>query len=87
MWHGTVNGYSNHHCRCLDCRRAWAAYYLDLRRHHAAELVPSQIVHGKDYSYTHWGCRCAACKAAHVAAVRKWRLRKAERMVTRRGEG
>jgi hypothetical protein len=25
--HGTVTGYSNHKCRCPDCRKAWAVYF------------------------------------------------------------
>lgn len=26
-WHGTAGGYSNHRCRCAECRRAWAEYF------------------------------------------------------------
>jgi hypothetical protein len=26
--HGTVNGYSNLHCRCNYCREAWRQYHL-----------------------------------------------------------
>lgn len=29
--HGSVNGYTNHHCRCDDCRVAMSAYYRQLR--------------------------------------------------------
>lgn len=25
--HGTKGEYSNHGCRCTECRRAWAEYY------------------------------------------------------------
>lgn len=31
-WHGTSGGYSNHRCRCDECKRAWASAhraYLD----------------------------------------------------------
>src|SRR5271165_7010280 len=31
-WHGTTDGYSNHDCRCDDCRTAWAAYTRKRRR-------------------------------------------------------
>lgn len=31
-WHGTVSGYTNHKCRCVDCREAQAAYMRELRR-------------------------------------------------------
>lgn len=26
MTHGTVNGYNNHKCRCVECRAAWSVY-------------------------------------------------------------
>ena len=29
--HGTVTGYTNHKCRCDDCRGAWAAYVKTYR--------------------------------------------------------
>lgn len=29
--HGSVNGYTNHHCRCDECRFATSAYYRQLR--------------------------------------------------------
>ena len=32
--HGTPGGYTNHRCRCDDCRRAWAEY---MRRYQAAK--------------------------------------------------
>lgn len=25
--HGTIGMYTNHKCRCEDCREAWATYY------------------------------------------------------------
>lgn len=25
-WHGTLGGYTYHHCRCDECRSAWRAY-------------------------------------------------------------
>lgn len=40
--HGTVNGYTNHKCRCDECRSAWATYvrtYRDSNR----ERLRSQI--------------------------------------------
>lgn len=26
LWHGTLGGYTNHHCRCDGCRHAKAIY-------------------------------------------------------------
>jgi uncharacterized protein DUF262/uncharacterized protein DUF1524 len=31
-WHGTVNGYSGHKCRCADCRAANTRYMLEYRK-------------------------------------------------------
>lgn len=30
-WHGTYNGYSNHKCRCDDCRAAGALFMAEYR--------------------------------------------------------
>lgn len=29
--HGTVGGYTNHGCRCTECREAWRIYHADWR--------------------------------------------------------
>jgi hypothetical protein len=30
-WHATVNGYTNHKCRCQPCTEAWATYSRNRR--------------------------------------------------------
>lgn len=30
-WHGTINGYTNHKCRCGACRAAFATYQSEYR--------------------------------------------------------
>lgn len=25
-WHGTAGGYTNHRCRCPECKAEWASY-------------------------------------------------------------
>lgn len=32
-WHGTPGGYTNHYCRCDECREAHAAAMRERRRH------------------------------------------------------
>ena len=36
--HGTVNGYTNWHCRCVECRRAWAAHHLTYMHSRQSDL-------------------------------------------------
>ena len=31
-WHGTAGGYTNHRCRCSECRGAWADYMRTYQR-------------------------------------------------------
>lgn len=38
MTHGTVSGYSNHGCRCEECRQASQAYYRAGRERKRTEL-------------------------------------------------
>lgn len=33
--HGTAGAYTNHRCRCDDCRAAWATYHRQWRRNRA----------------------------------------------------
>lgn len=33
-WHGTSGGYTNHACRCRDCRSAWSRTMESYRRRH-----------------------------------------------------
>lgn len=40
-WHGTSGGYSNHSCRCDDCRGAWANRMKAYRRRQRVARAPS----------------------------------------------
>lgn len=74
-WHGTLNGYVNHKCRCTSARAAWAAsvrrrrsqrYALRVRvngRWYAPTVRES--AHGEEGTYSNWGCRCRPCTTAH----------------------
>lgn len=37
--HGTVSGYTNHRCRCRECRTEWAAYH---RRYRVSQKAQSE---------------------------------------------
>lgn len=41
-WHGTVGGYTNHRCRCTDCRQAMAVYHAEhwINTRHATPPTP-----------------------------------------------
>jgi hypothetical protein len=77
-WHGTPGGYSNHDCRCDDCRQANTEYhdtggYQDAyRRRVRSRPVPDHI-HGTIGGYTHYACRCDSCRAAQREATARWR--------------
>lgn len=63
--HGTAGGYTNHHCRCSKCRRAFAeasAKAAEERRKKG--LPPGDERHGTLNGYGNWGCRCESCKDA-----------------------
>lgn len=67
-WHGTAGGYTNHHCRCNDCREAWRAVNARRRAKRYAEVrhhgLPSTVPHGFS-AYCNWGCRCDVCTTAN----------------------
>jgi hypothetical protein len=76
--HGSTNGYVNLHCRCTDCRKAWAQEYLEARDRRAARLKldPTLAVHGRASTYTNWKCRCEPCTKANNADKLKREQRK-----------
>jgi hypothetical protein len=65
--HGTVNGYTNLHCRCEACRKAWAAScYARQQRRRLTD--PEDPRHGTQNGYGNYKCRCEPCTAAYSAA-------------------
>lgn len=72
MMHGTINGYSNHKCRCDDCRAAWRGYTRELRRRKVGQPIPDSVGHGKVSTYTNWMCRCEPCTKAATANWMQW---------------
>lgn len=65
--HGTVNGYTNYHCRCPDCTKAISDY----KKAKSLKGLPlGDSRHGTN-GYTNYGCRCDVCKASWTAATRE----------------
>jgi hypothetical protein len=64
--HGTINGYSNHKCRCDLCKAAWREYCFAKRqmRFSRGAKNPRTIPHGTTGGYGNWHCRCEDCTAA-----------------------
>lgn len=74
-WHGTISGYTNHKCRCSDCRIANRETKAENRKARTAKPIPRHV-HGTDNGYVNYKCRCKRCKKAHNAAMVKWREKK-----------
>lgn len=68
--HGSVNGYTNHGCRCERCRAAEARRQKRWRA--SVSLRPDDPQHGTNNGYTNYGCRCPRCSAAHKAYNRQY---------------
>lgn len=78
--HGTTTKYVQG-CSCAKCRKAWAAYTLQLR--HERAKLPTRVIpnHGSASTYANWACRCRKCKDAHNARMRAYyHARKAKRV-------
>lgn len=65
--------YSNHGCRCYECRAAWSAYNLLQRQRRKARITPDDPRHGTYTFYLNWSCRCDRCKKANADRSRKLR--------------
>lgn len=69
-FHGTAGGYTNHGCKCDDCRNAQKAYInktcpSDCQHHDDSEW------HGTRQGYKYHKCRCSLCENSQGAKGRK----------------
>ena len=91
--HGSSSTYTNHGCRCDECRAAWAATIggIKARRHALRVEVDGRMVaahlphemHGKPGTYGNHGCRCEECTAGWAAdSAQRARRRKAREGLT-----
>lgn len=92
--HGTINGYFNHVCRCVDCKAAHAERQRELRNKWAADadagiavLKPRDPLHGTLTGYRRYKCRCEKCRAANAAQQKAYRDRKAAEAAEQEGQG
>ena len=63
MTHGTVSGYSNHNCRCDECRQAYRVYWRATRERRRMELL------GKGQNRRGWAPGAAQPTETPVAVV------------------
>ena len=63
--HGTPSSYSNHKCRCDECREAWNVACARKKRERVGMIMPTDMEHGRESGYQR-GCRCEKCKRAHA---------------------
>lgn len=83
--HGTVGAYTNHACRCKECRAANRRSHQSRREQRQAErvMVGGRLIaplpdeyHGRPSTYAYHGCRCRDCVGAHremIADLRRQR--------------
>lgn len=64
-WHGTSGGYTNHDCRCDECRKANAIMQRETKARRLARPIPEHMQHGHHNTYLNYGCRCELCKVGH----------------------
>ena len=91
--HGTTSAYTNHGCRCGECRAAHAAQqreYYAANRERIAErrreaVASGSVPHGTYSAYTS-GCRCDQCRAANAAYRREYYAANRERIAAQRRE-
>lgn len=69
--HGTTGGYTNHACRCDECRAASTEHGRKQRAKRTARAADAP--HGTYGGYTNWGCRCDMCRGARAQYQRTLR--------------
>lgn len=74
--HGSISTYTNHRCRCRQCKDANNKATKIARGRRAARLAedPTLAPHGTESTYNNWLCRCELCSAAANTWRRKRRL-------------
>jgi hypothetical protein len=75
-WAHGVSGYTNHRCRCDECRDAWRTYMAGLRLIRIERPIPDWVKHGRASTYRNYSCRCGDCVAAARATGQADRLRR-----------
>lgn len=78
--------YSNHRCRCDECRKSWTDYTKrrQSERHALRIEIDGKLVaahlpeeqHGRENTYGNHGCRCRPCTDAWATACRERNARR-----------
>jgi hypothetical protein len=63
-WHGTVNGYNYHGCRCAECRATMNEFLRNWRAENRRRPVPGWVRHGSASTARNYGCKCDSCRDA-----------------------
>ncbi len=75
--HGTLNGYTNYHCKCVPCRTFGRAYSKKMARKRRQKGLPAgSKLHGTEGGYSNYKCRCVPCLEARAAYSAAWRAKK-----------
>lgn len=69
------SAYTNHRCRCTDCRVGLAQYHMQWRASVARREVPPHV-HGSSNGYTNYSCRCGDCVESNRVEKADYRDRK-----------
>lgn len=79
--HGSVSTYTNHGCRCADCRAAnvEANAAGRLRRWEEMQCGLVSPPHGRESTYLNYMCRCDECRAEHARRDHERRKRLRQR--------
>lgn len=64
-WHGTLNGYVHHLCRCQLCKKANSDYSRARKNRNRDKITGDELWHGTYSGYQHHKCRCEPCKKAN----------------------
>jgi alcohol dehydrogenase class IV len=72
-----LSTYTNHKCRCDECRAANADYMKRRRAERVSLLAQGLVdpVHGKATTYANYRCHCGPCLAAWAAYERSRRAK------------
>ena len=77
--HGTLNGYTNYHCKCEDCRAVGRKHFREAAQRRRRDGLPAgHPLHGTEGGYSNYACRSDPCAEARKAYSAEWRQRRRE---------
>ena len=79
-WHGKLNGYQFHKCRCEACVGAKSEASRKYAAARRQKPVPEHV-HGSTNGYVNYKCRCEECRAAWAEYVQDAKERRAQKEI------